>query len=559
MSLLHCKLSVLAIRAKHSPKHLVSNTAMIFLPGTHTLNVQIHVTNVSNFSMMGEKETKTLIICSGSECGGFFFKNVLELTIHSLSFYSVSSSIVGENIHNFLLTNCTFAHNEDTAVYVGFSDNITLDGNVFVNNSVYDPEDTENLFLPGGGLAILSSNATLQGQNMFLNNTCVRGTCAGSAIYLLNSTVYLGGNTSLINNTVENRFPAQDNACGGGTLVTINTNIFVTGSMIFANNSISNNIVHAKNFSCQIGGGGALLLQSNAMLSGKLTFLSNQAKGSSVSGCGGGFYALGTSVTISGSGNLEFVDNVANFEVGGMHAVGGGLYIAGKVSFNHNFGGGFGGGIHVAEVQPMIVTGFLLLSNNHVDTYDCAVQTGGSAGGGWRVEQSTVNITGEVLVTNNSAQCEGGGISFIASNVFTSGNVSIINNSAEIAGGIEIVLGNVDLSNVAFIGNSAKEGGGIAVEQGKLIISGEGLFLNNRATYLGGGITLIKSTLNITDSLNMTKNSAAAYGGAVRMDSSDVFIYGDVSIAENKAIGSAGNGGGMAITNCTANINFSEP
>ena len=79
--------------ANESAKHFVSNTAMIFLPGTHTLNAQIHVTNVSNFSMMGEKETKTLIICSGSECGGFFFKNVLELTIHSLSFSSVSSSI----------------------------------------------------------------------------------------------------------------------------------------------------------------------------------------------------------------------------------------------------------------------------------------------------------------------------------------------------------------------------------------------------------------------------------------------------------------------------------
>lgn len=108
------------------------------------------------------------------------------------------------------MTNCTFAHNEDTAVKVGFSDNITLDGNIFVNNSVYDPEDTENEFWPGGGLAILSSNATLQGQNTFLNNTCVRGTCAGSAIYLLSSTVYVGGNVSLINNTVENKLPAPD-------------------------------------------------------------------------------------------------------------------------------------------------------------------------------------------------------------------------------------------------------------------------------------------------------------------------------------------------------------
>ena len=60
--------------ANESAKYLVSSTAMIFLPGTHTLNVQIHVTNVSNFSMMSEREKETLIVCSGSECGGFFFQ-----------------------------------------------------------------------------------------------------------------------------------------------------------------------------------------------------------------------------------------------------------------------------------------------------------------------------------------------------------------------------------------------------------------------------------------------------------------------------------------------------
>ncbi len=531
--------------ANESTKYLVSNTTMIFLLGKHTLNAQVHVTNVSNFSMMGEKEKETSVICSGSECGGFFFKNVTELTIHSLRFSSVSSSISGENVHNFLLTNCTFAHNEDTAVLFGYSD-ITLDGNVFVNNSVYDPEGTENLFLPGGGVAILSGNATLRGQNTFLNNSCVRGTCAGSAIYSLNSTLYLGGNISFVNNTVENRLPAKfENACGGGTLFTISTNVLVTGSVIFANNSVSNS--YNKDFSCQIGGGGALLFQSNAILSGQMTFLSNQAKGSSVTGCGGGLYAFGTSMAISGS--LEFIDNAADFEGGGMHAEGGGLYIEGTVSFNHNFGGGLGGGIHVAEVQPMIVNGFMFLNDNHVNTYDCSVKTGGSAGGGWRVKQSTVNITGEVLVTNNSALCEGGGISIIISNVSTSGNVSVINNSAEIAGGIEIIVSSVDITNIVFIGNSAEEAGGIAVERGKLIFSGEVSFINNSASIQGGGITLIKSTLNITSSLNMTKNSASAYGGAIITNSSEVFIYGDVFITENEVIASEGNGGGMAITN----------
>ena len=284
-----------------------------------------------------------------------------------------------------------------------------------------------------------------------------------------------------------------------------------------------------------------------------MTFLSNHAKGSSVSGCGGGLYALGTSMIISG--NLEFADNIANFDGGGMHVEAGRLYIEGTVSFVHNFGGGLGGGIHVAELQPMFVTGFMFLSDNHADSYDCSAKTGGSAGGGWRVMQSVVNITGEVLVINNSAQCEGGEISLVNSNVFASGNVSVMNNSAEAAGGFEIIVSNVTLMNAVVNGNSAIEGGGSTVEKGKLIISGEALFLNNGASYNGGGITIIKSILNITGSLNMTKNIANAYGGAiVTAESSEMFVYGDLLVAENNATSDDADGGGMTITDSTVNI-----
>ena len=91
------------------------------------LKVRVNIMNVTNFSMMGEKEKETLVICSGSECGGFYFANVSELIIHSLNFTSVRNSISGIYVHNFLLANCTFAYNEDTALVLGFS-NIALDG-----------------------------------------------------------------------------------------------------------------------------------------------------------------------------------------------------------------------------------------------------------------------------------------------------------------------------------------------------------------------------------------------------------------------------------------------
>ena len=531
--------------ANESAKYLVSNTTMIFLPGEHVLKLQVNITNVDNFSMSGEKGKETLVTCSGSKCGGFYFENVSYLSIFSLSFSSVSKSISGQNVHDFLLTNCTFAHNEDTALFLGFS-SIVFDGNTFVNNSAYD--HTQNTFWPGSGIAVFYSNITLQGQNIFLNNTCVHSVCGGSAIFAVKSTVYLGGNSSFVNNAVENRLRAQDNACGGGTLFTIDTNIFVTGSVIFANNSVSN--THLEDNTCQIGGGGALFYQSNAILSGQMTFLNNHAKGSS--GCGSGLYALGTSVTISGS--LEFTDNTAGFSGGGMYVEAGRLYVEGTVSFIHN-SGGYGGGMSIVQLKPMLVTGFVILNDNHANSYICTA-TRGSQGGGWWVKQSTVNITGEVIVTNNSAQCQGGGVSFIFSNVFASGNVSVVDNSANnIGGGVNIVGSNVTLTKAVIVDNFALEGGGIAMELGRLIIRGADiLFLNNRASFNGGGITVINSTLNITGSLNLTKNLAIRTGGAIITQSSEIVIYGDLFVTENEVTDKQAQGGGMTIRDSTMKV-----
>ena len=142
--------------------------------------------------------------------------------------------------------------------------------------------------------------------------------------------------------------------------------------------------------------------------------------------------------------------------------------------------------------------------------------------------QSTVNITGEVLVTNNSAKCQGGGIIFIASNIFASGNVSVFTNSADDGGGIVIQGGSGTLSNASFISNSARQGGGMVIQLCKsLIISGKAVFVNNMASINGGGISIIES---INGSLNMTKNSAISFGGAIVIQDSEIFAYGALFI-----------------------------
>ena len=76
---------------ENATEYFLSNTTMIFLPGKHTFNVMANITSVAGFSMVGESENTSTIICSGLGCGGFYFDNVTGLNVTQLSFVSHST------------------------------------------------------------------------------------------------------------------------------------------------------------------------------------------------------------------------------------------------------------------------------------------------------------------------------------------------------------------------------------------------------------------------------------------------------------------------------------
>ena len=77
---------------ENATEYFLSNTAMIFLPGKHTFNVQANVTSVTGFSLVGGSENTSTVICSGLGCGGFYFDNITGLNVTQLSFVSDSPS-----------------------------------------------------------------------------------------------------------------------------------------------------------------------------------------------------------------------------------------------------------------------------------------------------------------------------------------------------------------------------------------------------------------------------------------------------------------------------------
>ena len=87
-----------------------------------------------------------------------------------LSFVSDSHSITTKNVHDFQLVNCTFANSSNTALIANIS-NLHIEGNTFINNTGGNVQ--QMTFIPGGGIAVVSSNMTLQGENKFLTLACM--------------------------------------------------------------------------------------------------------------------------------------------------------------------------------------------------------------------------------------------------------------------------------------------------------------------------------------------------------------------------------------------------
>ena len=556
---------------------------MIFLPGKHTFNVWANITSLAGFSLVGGSENTSTIICSGLGCGGFHFDNVTGLNVTHLSFVSDSHSITAKDVHDFQLVNCTFANSSNTALIANNS-NLLIEGNTFINNTAGNVQ--QMAFIPGGGVAVVTSNVTLQGQNNFQNLACAADICGGGAMYAENCVVHLAGSTTVINNTATSSTNSSLIGGGGGLLL-LNTAVSITGYVDMTNNSVSSTYSVAGD--CAVGGGGISLILCNASVSGSVLLSNNLAEGESA--CGGGIYLQNSSMTIDGTDmkegnhklvlhapasstneNLILTDNHADYAGGGIHMENGNVAIFGTVTLINNSVGllditqSYGGGIAIFG-GDISVTGNLLITDGYT----------GYAGGGIHVQYGNIDISGTVSLVNNSAYSLvishsgfGGGISSFGSNVSITGNLLLTHGYAGYAGGGIGMQGcNMAVSGaVSLINNSVGSlddpcshdppgafGGGLNMIYSDVSITGNFILTSNIAAGgHGGGLNAQSSTMNITGTMSLTNNSANSTGGGIAFDGASMTVSGNVTFTNNTATCSDSTGGGIFLTSSNITI-----
>ena len=497
---------------------------MVFLPGKHTFNVIANISSVTSFSMVGGSANTSTIVCSGLRCGGFSFDNVTGLNVTQLSFVSDSHSITTKNVYDFQLVNCIFANSSNTALIANNS-NLHIEGNTFINNTGGTVQ--QMTFVPGGGIAVVSSIMTLQGENKFLNLACAADFCGGGAIYAENSTVDLAGNTTFINNTAANTNHSSLIGGGGGLLL-FNTAVSITGHVHIANNSVSN--TYSVENECEVGGGGVLLILCNVSISGRVELVNNSAKGRS--GCSGGMHLHYCSMVMNGNDieedNVDISDMVSDTLKPGTSE-------NGTVLLSSNYAGYAGGGIYMQNGNTTISETVSLISNS-AGLLGCPQQPYGGGisifGGGY------MSISGNLLLTDSFTAYAGGGIHVQSSSLAISGIATLNNNSA------------------GFWGYSCSPknpypnylGGGINMLNGVLYVSGSLLLTGGYSGGQGGGLNAQWSTINITGTMSLTNNSADNVGGGITFDGSSMIVSGNVSFTNNSVGCFSCSGGGFLLS-----------
>ena len=492
-----------------------SNLTLQFLPGNHTLDINLIITNIHQLEIHGAM-LPTKVVCDSLV--GFTFSNIYRVSIDGLAFVTCARSNV---IH---LSGYRYHYTTYYGLHL---------------QSVQTAEIIDCTFQDsyGSALGVVDSHVVLRDNN-FLNNCrlCSNGSCDGynyqgprcygGGVFVQRSNLSISGNTTFSGNSA---------SWNGGGVSAWDSNVDISGNTTFSSNSAGWN------------GGGVSAWDSNVYISGNTTFSSNSAGWN-----GGGVSAWDSNVYISG--NTTFSSNSAGWNGGGVSAWGSGnVYISGNTTFSNN-SASYGGGVSAWHSSNVNISGNTTFSGNSA-----------SEGGGVSAGSSNVYISGNTTFSGNSASDgDGGALSALCSNVYISGNVAFSSNSARIGGCIFVQIKhpnycrytstaslNLD-GNIIFTNCSATSDGGAIHASGiQLNLSGTNIFNANAAEHFGGGLYVPKSSLNIDGDNNFTANWAGSSGGGIYAQETNISFSGTSLLGSNKA---QLDGGGIYADG--SNLNF---
>ena len=538
-----------------------SNLILQFLPGNHTLDINLTITNIHKLEIHGAL-LPTRVFCTSHV--GFTFSSIHRVSIDDLAFvacatrrhtyYTTYYGLHLQSVQMVEIVDCTFQDSYGSALGVVDSRVVLRDSN-FLNNCRLCPNgrcDWGFTRCYGGGVFARRSILSITGSSSFSGNSAWDGGGLGAED---RSNVIISGNTTFSGNSAGYKYGG-----GGGVSASDSSNVYISGNTTFSDNSASLN-----------GGGVSAWRSSNVYISGNTTF-----SGNSASRDGGGVSAWHSS-NVYISGNTTFSSNSASDDGGGVSVDSSNVYISGNTTFSGNSASDDGGGVSAWDSSNVDISGSTTFSNNSASVGD------GGGVSAWR--SSDVYISGNTTFSGNSASFgDGGALSVLCSNVYISGNAVFNSNSARIGGCVLVqkkqgepllseyhiyvhvqkehnycpyYTGTTSLNldgNIIFTNCSATSDGGAIHARGiDVNLSGMNTFNGNRAEHFGGGLYVPKSSLNIDGDNTFTGNLAGSRGGGIYAQETNISFSGTGLLSGNKA---QLDGGGIYADG--SNLNFTD-
>lgn len=442
------------------------NTTLVFLPGKHSLESKISVSNISTLLMLSKyNHSGTQIACNQS--GRLTFTNVHSVHISGLNFIECAGNRV-ENVENFILEDSNF---------LGPGDDTATDGAALelYSSSVVILRCSFKLYsgsiLPGHSIGYTKkANASTEIHRI------------GGAVVSINSTTTI----------LASRFE-RNSADIGGVIALYRGSLKILDKCKFSYNQAYSD------------GGVINIYQGRVSISKGNSFNGNSAQND-----GGVIYAFESDVLISGVNNFD--SNTAH-DGGAINTYEGNLIISYGNTFSKNEAHKDGGAIFAYQCNTNISEGNIFSNNMAAND-----------GGALHTYQQNLSIS-DANFLHNKASYDGGAIWAHETNSTTTRNVYIQNNAGNRGGVCNIYKGHIEIYRSNLSHNEASDGGAIYADMGRIVV--ENTTLMENSANIGGALHTYQGDTFIV-SANFNQNTAQKYGGGWLMREGNATVLDSV-------------------------------
>ena len=567
--------------------YIEMDTSLLFLPGNHTLDRELLLAQVNNFSMTKDGVgNETIFVECSTRSGRFHISETTSVSINGLHFIGCGSNNISQ-VNWLTITSSTFQGLQEgnTVLVLNEVSAATIDRCSFLSNSLHYPifgpfvklygvKILDYVYFqrstPSGMLYVAFSNVSIISSKFMHNRADI-----GGALVAHNSTLYLARST--YNNNTANFGGVMVTS---GSTIDMDNNIFINnvaqtgGAMVTYNDTFTISSTTFNNNSADVDGGVLITLVDSSFIISTSTFSKNRAN------VGGVMFTFDdSSLTIS---NSTFTNNTAEFNGGVMRTSGDSSFTINNSNFTNNtaiYGGVMStsgdssftisistftnniadrsGGVMITFPFSRYRSSFMSKDGNSSFNISTSVFVNNKAttfGGVLWCLDGTLNVDNSNF-SLNAVSSQGGGVIFtlqcsthITNSRFDENNGSLYTFNSNLTFSGNLTIENSMEPVIAGNGVTSQEGGAITSFQSTVIFTRESVvhFSNNRASD-GGALLATESTITIYGKTTIANNMANSSGGGIFLKQSHLEIKGVCQFVNNVAV----KGGGIHASSST--------